>query len=230
MELIAHGVWQLSGFPRHLLNVYLIEDVLIDAGTRWSRRRLLRQLADRPPRLVALTHCHPDHQGSAHAICSAFGAPLACHELEAAAVEGREPMPPANWFGRLGARLLGGPACPVGRLLRDGDEVAGFRVVHTPGHTPGHVLFFREADRVAIVGDVLANLNYLTGRAGLHELPSFLTADLTRSRQSIQVLAGLRPSVACFGHGPPLREPELLEAFASRYLPVPVPAPAPIVT
>ena len=52
MQLIAKGVWQLTGFPRHFINVYLVEDVLIDAGTRWARRRIARQLRDRPLRLA----------------------------------------------------------------------------------------------------------------------------------------------------------------------------------
>jgi hypothetical protein len=58
-------------------------------------------------------------------------------------------------------------------------------------------------------------------------MPAFLCSDVAQARRSIQVLAALRPSVVCFGHGPPLREPQLLEVFASRYQPVPAPAPVP---
>src|SRR5581483_1155740 len=96
MDLIAKGVWQLQGFPRNLFNVYRIENVLIDAGTRWARNRILRQVQDRPPRLLALTHCHPDHQGAAKAVCDRFGIPLACHEADVAAMEGRMRMQPAT--------------------------------------------------------------------------------------------------------------------------------------
>src|SRR5579871_2311604 len=73
MREIATDVRQLCGRPRDLINTYLIGDVLIDAGTRWAKGRLVRELRGRPPRLLALTHCHPDHQGSAAAICREFG-------------------------------------------------------------------------------------------------------------------------------------------------------------
>ena len=216
MRRIAKGVWQLWGSPRDMFNVYLVEDVLIDAATRWGKRRILRQLRGRTVRLVALTHCHPDHQGAAKAVCEQFRAPLACHDADVPAMEGRAPMRPDNWLIRLFAPLFAGPPYPVERVLHDGDEVAGFRVVHAPGHTPGHLIFFRDSDRVAIAGDVLANINFLTGRPGLREPPWFFSADPAQNRRSIQTLAELKPAIVCFGHGPPLLEPELLANFAAR--------------
>jgi glyoxylase-like metal-dependent hydrolase (beta-lactamase superfamily II) len=216
MQPITKGVWLLSGFPRAGFNVYLVEDVLIDAATRWAQRRVLAQLRDRPVRLVALTHCHPDHQGTARAVCAHFGAPLACHEADVPAVEGTGAMLPNNWLVRLGVRVWAGPPHPVQRVLRAGDEVAGFRVIHTPGHTPGHILFFRDADRVAIAGDLLANVRFPTGLPGLQEPPSFFSADPVQNRRSIRILAALQPAVVCFGHGKPLRDLTLLEKFADR--------------
>jgi hydroxyacylglutathione hydrolase len=216
MHAIAPGVWQLFGFPPNAINVYLAGDVLIDAGTRWSRWRILRQIRGRRVSLVALTHCHPDHQGSARAVCERLRVPLACHKADVGAVEGREPMGPRNKFIRLSARVWSGAPCPVARVLRDGDEVAGFRVVHAPGHTPGHVIYFRESDRLAIAGDVLANIHFLTGRIGLLEPPRFFSVDAELNRGSIRTLADLRPSVVCFGHGPPLREPGKLTKFVAR--------------
>ena len=216
MRMIADGVWQLSGFPQDMFNVYFVGDVLVDAATRWAQRRILRQLRGRAVRMVALTHCHPDHQGSAGTVCKRFRVPLACHEADVPAVEGRAPMVPENRVMRLGLRFWSGPPHPVGRVLREGDEVAGFRVVHAPGHTPGHVIFFRDRDRVAVAGDVLANISFLTGRPGLREPPAFFSADATQNRRSIQTLVGLKPAVVCFGHGPPVRDPRLLERFASR--------------
>jgi glyoxylase-like metal-dependent hydrolase (beta-lactamase superfamily II) len=215
MREVAEGVWQLAGFPRHLVNVYLAGGVLFDAGTRWARRRILQQLRGQDVRLLALTHCHPDHQGAARVVCRTLGVPLACHEADAPAVEGRVPMVPRNSLLRLGVRLMAGPPCPVGRTLRDGDEVDDFRVVHAPGHTPGHSLYFRQRDRVVIAGDVLANIHFLTLRPGLIEPPSYFSADRALNRQSVRLLMDLRPRVVCFGHGPPLCEPELLERFVA---------------
>ena len=75
MRQVADGVWLLRGFPRDLFNVYLMEDVLVDAATRWARGRILSQLRHRRPRMVALTHCHPDHQGVARQVCRQFEVP-----------------------------------------------------------------------------------------------------------------------------------------------------------
>ena len=125
-------------------------------------------------------------------------------------------MLPRNWLIRLGEWVWAGPRCPVGRILEHGDEVAGFRVVHAPGHTPGHCMFFRDSDRLCIAGDVLANLNFLTGKPSLREPPSIFSVDMAQNRRSIQTLIDLQPKVICFGHGPPVRNPELLEKFMAK--------------
>src|SRR5258708_29203428 len=153
MKRSAHNVWQLNSKSPKRIKTYPNEDVLVDASMRGAAPRLLNQLANIPLALVALTHCHPDHQGSAKQICETRHIPLACHEADVAAMEGRAPMLPRNLLTRVIERVGGGPAYPVQRILHDGDEIAGFRVIHTPGHTPGHVICFRESDRVAIVGD-----------------------------------------------------------------------------
>jgi hydroxyacylglutathione hydrolase len=102
---------------------------------------------------------------------------------------------------------------PVARRLKEGDEVAGFTVLETPGHSPGHVAFWRETDRTLICGDVLFNLSLLTFRAGLREPPGALTPDPALNRRSARRLAELRPELVLFGHGPPLRDGEHLARF-----------------
>ena len=165
---MAPDVWRLREFPRPLINVYLAGDVLIDAGRRWDRRRIFAELEGREISMLALTHVHPDHQGCAKAICEARGVPLACHEDDVDAMEGRRAVAAtANPGAKAFARMWEGPPHPVDRVLREGDEVAGFRVVHAPGHAPGEVIFFRESDRVAICGDVIRNMSYATGLPGI---------------------------------------------------------------
>ena len=100
-----------------------------------------------------------------------------------------------------------------GKLTLSGAQQPDTFVIHAPGHTPGHCMFFRESDQLCIAGDVLANLNFLTGKPGLREPPSFLSVDVTQNRRSIQTLIDLQPKVVCFGHGPPLRNPNLLKRF-----------------
>lgn len=219
MKQLADGVWQLRGVPPNAINAYLIGDVLVDAGTRHARRRILGQLQGRSISAHALTHAHPDHQGSSHAVCEQLGVPLLCGDGDADVMEGKaDPFDliPRNWLTRLEARYWAGPPHPVERRLLEGDDVAGFTVLETPGHSPGHVVFWRESDRVLVAGDVLNGMNLLTTVPGLHEPPSFFTPDPARNRDSIRRIAALEPALVVFGHGPPWREPAKLAAFAQK--------------
>lgn len=218
MRELAEGVFQLSGFPRNAINIYLVDDVLIDAGTRQAERRIFKQIAGRQVSLHALTHAHPDHQGCSHVVCERLGIPLWCGADDVPAVETPggvfNPKAP-GWLNRAEQRWWTGPPHPVAKALREGDEVAGFTVLDVPGHSRGHVAFWRESDRVLILGDVINNVNVLTGRPGLNEPPAMFTPDPARNRASARRLAALRPALACFGHGAPLRDPDMLADFVS---------------
>ncbi|HEX8688850.1 MAG TPA: MBL fold metallo-hydrolase [Solirubrobacterales bacterium] len=209
MKNLAPGVWRLKQFPAPSVNVYLAEDVLIDAGTRWDRRRIFSEIEGIELSLLALTHVHPDHQGVAKDVCEARDIPLACHADDVDAMEGRRPIQeaaPGNPFNRIIKRIWQGPPYEVARVLNEGDEVAGFRVVHAPGHARGEVIFFRDSDRVAICGDVVRNMSYATGRPMLAEPPDIFTADPVENRRSIRKLAALEPSLILPGHGPELTD------------------------
>jgi hydroxyacylglutathione hydrolase len=213
MRQIADGVWHLRGFPPNAINVYLLGDVLIDAATRQGERRILRELRGHGLSAHALTHAHPDHQGSSHAICERYSIPLWCGGGDVQAMETPGAVAPPGWQTFVQRRFWTGPPHPVARVLKEGDEVAGFVVLETPGHSPGHVAFWRESDRVLVLGDVLTNVHVLSGRTGLHEPLAAFTPDPARNRASARRLAALRPQLACFGHGPPLRDPRALAAF-----------------
>jgi hydroxyacylglutathione hydrolase len=218
MKQLAEDVYQLKGWPPNAINVYLVGEVLIDAATRQGEKRIMRQIAGKTITAHALTHVHPDHQGSSHAICEKLGIPLWCGQADVPAMES-----PGGVIAQNAPRLVSsfqkrfwvGPPHPVARALKEGDEVAGFTVIETPGHTPGHVSLWREHDRVLIVGDVLTNVNLTTGLTGLHEPLAFATPDPARNRESARRLAELRPALACFGHGPPLRDPDKLAKFVA---------------
>jgi glyoxylase-like metal-dependent hydrolase (beta-lactamase superfamily II) len=209
MKRMADGVYQLGGFPPNAINVYLMGDVLVDAGTRLARRRILRQLRGHHVAAHALTHAHPDHQGASHAVCEALGIPLWCSEKDSDAAEDPRLIldrMPRHVVNRLFAANVFGPGHPVARRLAEGDEVGGFTVVETPGHTAGHVSFWRAAGRVLVLGDVIAHMHMLTGLPLLREPPWFFSADPARNRDSARKLAALEPALVCFGHGPPLRD------------------------
>ena len=213
---MAPGVWRLKEFPAPSINVYLAEDVLIDAGRRWDRRRIFAELEGREISMVALTHAHPDHQGIAKDVCETRSVPLACHADDVEAMEGRRPMQEAaasHPVNRVIRAIWQGSPYKVDRVLTDGDEVAGFRVVHAPGHSRGEVIFFREHDRVAICGDVIRNMSYATGRPMLAEPPKIFTYDRAENRRSIRKLAELNPSLILPGHGPAVSDMGTFERF-----------------
>jgi glyoxylase-like metal-dependent hydrolase (beta-lactamase superfamily II) len=215
MKQLDDGLSLLRGFPPNAINVYLVGDVLVDAGTRHASRRILAELRGRRVSAHALTHAHPDHQGASHAVCERLGIPLWCGELDAEAVESGDVVAGDTPVDRVIRRIWPGPAHPVARRLTEGDTVAGFTVLDTPGHSAGHVSYWRESDRTLICGDVFTNMNLITGIPGLHEPPAQFTPDVPRNRESMRRLAALEPRLVCFGHGPPLRDPAKLAAFAS---------------
>jgi glyoxylase-like metal-dependent hydrolase (beta-lactamase superfamily II) len=216
VKQLAAGVWRLREIPAPTINCYLAEDVLIDAGRTWDRRRIMREIEGRRLSMLALTHVHPDHQGAAKDVCETRGIPLACHADDVDAMEGRRPVQEAsadNPINRLIARIWQGPPHRVERVLREGDEVAGFRVVHAPGHARGEVIFFRDSDRVAICGDVIRNMSYATALPGVKEPPAIFTYDMAENRRSIRKLAELGPSLILPGHGPAVSDISKFERF-----------------
>jgi hydroxyacylglutathione hydrolase len=218
MKELAKDVSMLRGWPANAINVYLVGDVLIDAATRQAEKRIVRQIAGRALSAHALTHAHPDHQGSSHAICERLSIPLWCGQGDVPAMEtpgGVYNSQAPGWLNRMQRRFWTGPPHPVARALVEGEEVAGFTVLESPGHSPGQVAYWRESDRVLILGDVLNNMNVMTGIPGLHEPPAVFTPDPARNRVSARRLAELRPRLTLFGHGRPLRDPGKLADFVA---------------
>jgi glyoxylase-like metal-dependent hydrolase (beta-lactamase superfamily II) len=218
LKKVTDDLYMLDGFPPYAVNVYLMGDVLVDAGSRHAAKRILRQLRGRTIGAHALTHAHVDHQGASHEVCDALRIPLWCGERDAPAVEDgrirdRMPAHPINTVMKV---ALAGPAHPVATRLREGDEVAGFSVLDAPGHSAGHIAFWRESDRTLICGDVFTNVDPVTGVPGLHEPRRFFTPDPARNRDSMRKLAALEPELVCFGHGRPLRNPAKLTRFTAR--------------
>jgi hydroxyacylglutathione hydrolase len=216
MKQLADDLYVLEGFPPYAINVYLLGEVLIDAATRFAARRILRRLRGRTVTLHALTHAHPDHQGASHAICAALGIPLWCGQADAGAMETAgevmRRMPP-HWLSATVGPIWTGPPHPVARRLREGDQVGTFTVIETPGHTAGHVSFWREADGVLVVGDVVCNLNIWNGRPMLREPERIFTLDPAQNRRSAARFLALEPKLVCFGHGPPVRDTRRFLAY-----------------
>ena len=205
---LASSVWMLSGTPSNTVNVYLVGETLIDSGTTLARRRVLRQLRGRRVETHILTHAHPDHYGSSHAVCTELGIRLWCGTAD------RDAVQRGKVVAKRGRMLPGPHAHPVDRGLGEGDEVAGFVVLEVPGHSPGHIALWRESDRSLICGDVMFGPDAVTGR--LHEPFRLMSLDPKRNRASARRLAALEPELVCFGHGQPLRDPSAFTAAVDR--------------
>ncbi|WP_289664563.1 MBL fold metallo-hydrolase [Flavobacterium panacagri] len=220
MKHIAKDVYQIPLLLRNAINCYLIEDVLIDAGIRSSSNTILKDLKDKTITKHALTHAHADHQGSSKIICETLNIPLLCSEPEKEFAENgnviTEYPNPNHLISKFQKNFWAGKGHLVSQTLKEGDQIGGFTVIETPGHSSGHISFFREKDGVLIVGDVMTNMNLITTKVGLHEPPNLFTADQETNRKSILKLASLKPKILCFGHGPVLFNRGELDTFVKK--------------
>jgi hydroxyacylglutathione hydrolase len=208
---VADDVWQLPLVPRDGINAYLVGDVLVDTGIKQSAGKIAGMLAGRTISAIALTHAHPDHAGGMKRLVEQFGVPVWCGASDRTAAEtGRldlSPMFKRLHLGDIAHSAAGFGGTPVARALEEGDSLsAGFTVLDTPGHSLGHVSFWREADRTLICGDVFFNMNVLTTVPGLHQPPALFSPDPAENRNSERRLAALSPATVGFGHGPVLPE------------------------
>jgi glyoxylase-like metal-dependent hydrolase (beta-lactamase superfamily II) len=217
-EPVADGVWRVrGGFPgRRFVNVYLLEDAsgvtVFDCGIQAMTGHIVAA-AERlgGARQIVLGHAHADHRGAA----ARMRAPILCHPLERADAEGDGGVHymSTEGFRRDQKVLLGwllkrwdaGPV-DVAATVSDGDEVAGFRVVHIPGHAPGQIALFRESDGVALTSDCFYTMDVETFRYGPPRVPHRGTNhDSEEARASIRRLADLEPTIAWPGHAEPVR-------------------------
>lgn len=215
---VADGVTLIEQRPPNP-NAYLVEGVLIDSATRVGRRRLLAALRGTCLTAHVLTHVHPPTQGASRAVADAFGVCVSCGigDLKALRRGDARPWQPRHFLNDLQKALLAGPGVPEAHALVEGDLVGGFEVLHAPGHSPGHLAFWRADDRVLIIGDVLNNASVWTGQKGLREPPAVFTADPALNRKSALRLAQLGAETVLFSHGPPLRDGTQLAEFVGRW-------------
>jgi glyoxylase-like metal-dependent hydrolase (beta-lactamase superfamily II) len=236
LERVADGVWLLRGDFRGAMNVYFIEDeggvVQFDAGTKAMRKKTAataRELGGLTR--VVLGHAHADHRGTA----PYMDAPVFCHPDEVDEAEGDNAVSPyfnlsllevapVRWIYPAMLKHWDGGPVKIAGTVSEGDEVAGFKVLHFPGHAPGLIGLWRESDRVALVSDVV----YLVDSARLKPLPHGEASvphpafawNHQEAKRSLRRLAELEPLVVGAGHERPLRGDDLravLERAAEKY-------------
>lgn len=233
---IASGV---IGLRTVMVNLYALSNpdgswVLVDSGLPFSSTRILRWIERKKgtaaPRCIVLTHGHFDHVGSVRELAEHWDVPVYAHPLEKPYLTGKSKYPPPDPAVGGGAFSLLAPLFPRGpidigdrlkELPEDGSVpgLEGWRWIPTPGHSPGHVSFFRDSDRVLIAGDAFATtkqesaLAVLSQRPELHGPPAFYTMDWDAAQLSVGRLADLQPNVVACGHGMPMDGPEVLSAL-----------------
>ena len=210
--------------------------VLIDAGIIGSASRIEKAATERfgenaRPAAIVMTHGHFDHVGGLKTLAEKWDAPIYAHPLELPYLDGRASYPPGDPTvgGGLMARLS--PLYPTGPvdvrpwlhpLPEDGTVpgMPGWRWLHTPGHSPGHVSLWREADRALIVGDAFVTTKTESAYEAsfaqdpeMHGPPQYFTPDWISAKRSVEILAALEPGLVLAGHGHPLQGPEMRAAL-----------------
>ena len=222
--------------------------VLVDAGLKGTANTIAAAAEARfgpgaRPSAIVLTHGHFDHVGALEELAERWDVPVWAHELEFPYLDGSASYPPADptvgggvmsWLSRFYPR---GPVDVGSRLQRlpaDGSipPMPGWRWIHTPGHTPGHVSLWRAHDRTLIAGDAFITTQQesayavLTQKPEVHGPPMYYTQDFDKARRSVERLAEMEPETAVTGHGRPLSGPELrlsLHRLARHFQEVAVP-------
>jgi glyoxylase-like metal-dependent hydrolase (beta-lactamase superfamily II) len=208
--------------------------VLIDAGvtgfTNAIEAAVEERFAGAAPAAILLTHGHFDHIGCLTNLAEKWDVPILAHDLEVPYLNGSKAYSPPDPTVGGGIMPLLAPLFPrgpidVSRWLQplpdDGSvpQLPGWRWIHTPGHTPGHVSLWRERDRTIIAGDAFITTNQESAYAvavqaeEMHGPPKYFTPDWSAAKSSVQRLAALEPDVVVTGHGRAMRGPKMLEAL-----------------
>jgi glyoxylase-like metal-dependent hydrolase (beta-lactamase superfamily II) len=206
---IANDVFHIALMPRNSINAYIVDGFLIDSGIKSSFNKLSKAVSELSVHTHVLTHAHADHQGSSAKICKLYNLPLWCHKNEVMRAETglvtNEYPSPNNLIAKFQQHFWAGDGYAVTKVLKENDNIGNFDVIETPGHSSGHISFFRAIDGVLILGDVATNMNLVSTIPGLKLPPSIFTTDLTENIKSLKKLAALNPKIICFGHGPVLK-------------------------
>lgn len=237
---VAQGVW---GMRLLFVNVYIIANrksfskgwVLVDTGPAGSAGKIIHMAESlfgkgTQPSAIILTHGHSDHSGSVEELIKRWHVPVYAHELELPYLTGLSSYPPADpsvghglmslfsVFFRKHPINLGSQVKPVD--MNEGiAELPEWKIIATPGHSPGHISLFLPLNTTLIAGDALAttcaesliallgNLKHISGP------PMYMTINWPEAEESVHQLAALEPRIIAAGHGPVLRGREAREAL-----------------
>ena len=192
------GVYQ---FDTIAFSYLLVDDAfLVDGGFSLNPAKILdglRAVGYQPTDVKELvaTHCHRDHIGGFAALREKTGAQIVAHATEVPFVEGRQFLPNRGAMTRLLRRFIRSPPLHVDRAVHEGDRVGSFRVLDTPGHTPGHIVLWDENRSLVIAGDAVRVTRTHAGPSQ----PRF-NVDQAQAVQSFRRIASLEFENLVAGH------------------------------
>lgn len=225
-EMIAAQVVRV---PTGIANCYIVGTperwILIDAGTHGNANNIRQAVAehigpDATPAAIVLTHGHFDHSGSARELAEAWDVEIFAHRLEIPFLNGNSKYPPPDptvgGFMSQVIRFLPNKKMNVGPSLREISVgrlpwLPEWEIIETPGHSPGHLSYFRSEDSALLAGDAFCTVDQnsmtdtLSQRQKVSIPPPYYTCDWIAAARSVRKLADLRPKVLAAGHGTPMR-------------------------
>lgn len=226
-------------YTNQIVNLVFVGDadhwVMIDTGMPKSGNEILMEADNKfgiqsKPSAIILTHGHFDHVGNVVKLAEAWNIPVYAHPLEFPYLTGKKayPEPDSSVEGGLLAKMsfiYPNEPIDISEVLRElpadntVPELPGWKWIHTPGHTEGHVSFFRESDRTLIAGDAFVTVRtdsfyrVLINDKEINGPPRYLTTDWKAAKESVQKLAALQPEIAITGHGPAMAGKELQDGL-----------------
>lgn len=233
---VAQGVW---GMKLVFVNIYMIANrrgsgngwVLVDAGLKGSAKRIIEMAESlfgpgSRPKAIILTHGHFDHIGALEELLIHWDVPVYAHALEIPYLTGLSSYPPADPLvggGLMSLLSVFYPTSPIAlgnrikaiNMYSGIHELQEWKVIHTPGHSPGHISLFLPLNTTLIAGDALTTtqtesaiyiLNYIKKLSGP---PKYFTTDWFAAENSVRTLVALQPRIVSSGHGQVLRGKEL---------------------
>jgi glyoxylase-like metal-dependent hydrolase (beta-lactamase superfamily II) len=240
LTTLRSGIDEAYAEDVHILTVQIVNVcfvgnsegwVLVDAGMPKSAEKIINVSEklfgiDIRPSAIILTHGHFDHVGAIIDLIQRWGVPVYAHKDEIPYLTGVSNYSPGD------ATVDGGLVSEISPLFPNhGINLAehihplpeegsvpgmeGWRWIHTPGHTPGHISLFRERDRVLIAGDAFVTVKQESLYKVMLQIqeisgpPKYFTTDWKSAWKSVRKLEGLKPNLAITGHGIPMSGDQL---------------------
>ena len=207
IEQVSEHIWSLSTWLLFPVRVWLVTDeegiTLVDAGMPYMAKKIVQQIRNLNRgelKRILLTHGHSDHIGSVKPILHSHNVPVFAHPIEIPYMEGQMAYPgrkrAEKGIGKQIVKPL--PADANGRLT----TIAGLTPYLTPGHSPGHVIYYHEKDKVILAGDLFTSKN-----GKLQKPMKMFTANMKEAIASSSILKGLDAVHMEICHGGPITDP-----------------------